>query len=107
MKGFQVTFFTQHDHRHHGKPIANWLVHLAKEMKLPGATMIAGSEGFGQHRRMHLAHFFRLSEQPLEVQIALTEEQFNRLFDRLKAEGVKLFYVKSPVEFGSLGGDAK
>jgi len=107
MKGFQVTFFTQHDHRHHDKPIANWLVHLAKEMKLPGATMIAGSEGFGQHRRMHLAHFFRSSEQPLEVQIALTEEQFNRLFDRLKAEGVKLFYVKSPVEFGSLGGDAK
>ena len=106
MNGYQITFFTQQDKRHHGKPLADWLVHLAKEMKLPGATLIAGSEGFGHHRRIHSAHFFELADQPLEIQMALSKEDAERLFARLKEEGVHLFYVKTPVEFGILGEDA-
>ncbi|HYA75998.1 MAG TPA: DUF190 domain-containing protein, partial [Burkholderiaceae bacterium] len=47
MNGYQITFFTQQDRRHHGKPLADWLVHLAKDMDLRGATLIAASEGFG------------------------------------------------------------
>jgi PII-like signaling protein len=106
MNGYQITFFTQQDKRHHGKPLADWLVHLAKEMGLPGATLIAGSEGFGHHRRIHSAHFFELADQPLEIQMAVSKEDAERLFARLKAEGVHLFYVKTPVEFGILGEDA-
>ncbi len=103
MKGYQITFFTQQDRRHHGRSLGDWLVDLAQEMKLPGATLIAGSEGFGQHRHIHSAHFFELSDQPQEVQLAVSEEDADRLFARLKAEGVHLFYVKSPVKFGTLG----
>jgi len=103
MKGYQITFFTQQDRRHHGQSLADWLVDLAREMKLPGATLIAGSEGFGQHRRIHSAHFFELADQPQEIQLAVSEEDAERLFARLKAEGVQLFYVKSPVEFGTIG----
>ena len=32
-----------------------------------------------------------------------TSEEAIRLFDRLEKEGVHLFYVKTPVEFGVLG----
>ncbi len=103
MEGYQITFFTQQDKHHHGKPLADWLVHLAQEMGLPGATLIAGSEGFGHHHRIHSAHFFELADQPQEVQLAVSEEDADRLFARLKAEGVHLFYVKSPVKFGTLG----
>lgn len=103
MKGYQITFFTQQDKRHHGKPLGDWLVQLAKEMGLPGATLIAGSEGFGHHRRVHSAHFFELADQPQEVQIAVSEEDTERLFARLKTEGVHVFYVKSAVEFGTIG----
>ena len=103
MNGYQITFFTQQDKRHHGKPLADWLVHLAQEMGLRGATLIAGSEGFGHHGRIHSAHFFELADQPLEVLMAVTAEEAARLFERLKAEGVHLFYVKTPVEFGILG----
>jgi hypothetical protein len=35
--------------------------------------------------------------------MALTAEQAERLFARLKQEGVHLFYVKTPVEFGVIG----
>ena len=35
--------------------------------------------------------------------MALSEDETRRLFDRLKAEGVHLFYVKMAVEFGHAG----
>jgi len=105
MNGYQITFFTQQDKRHHGKPLADWLLHLAQEMGLRGATLIQGSEGYGQHGRIHSAHFFELADQPLEVLMAVTEEELQRLFERLKAERVHLFYVKTPVKFGVLGED--
>lgn len=104
MNGYQVTFFTQQDHRHKGKPMGDWLVHLAKELGLRGATLMAAGEGFGHHGRIHSAHFFELTDQPLEVVMALSAEETDRLFERLKAEGVSVFYVKTAVEFGTLGG---
>jgi PII-like signaling protein len=103
MQGFQITFFTQQDHRHKGKPVADWLVHLAQELGLRGATLIVGGEGFGHHGRIHSARFFELADQPQEVVMAATADEADRLFDRLKDEGVHLFYVKTPVEFGVLG----
>jgi PII-like signaling protein len=103
MNGYQITFFTQQDKRHHGQPIGEWLLMLAREMELPGATLVAGSEGFGYHRRIHSAHFFELADQPQEVQMAVNREDAERLFERLRQEGVHLFYVKTPVEFGVLG----
>jgi len=101
--GYQITFFTQQDVRHKGKPVGDWLVHLTQELGLPGATLFAGGEGFGHHHRVHSAHFFELADQPIEVVIAVTTEQCERLFERLRAEGVHLFYVKTAVQFGVLG----
>jgi hypothetical protein len=40
---------------------------------------------------------------PQEIVIIVTEEESNILFDYLEKEGVQLFYVKKPVEFGTLG----
>jgi PII-like signaling protein len=103
MNGYQITFFTQQDKRHHGKALADWLVHVAQEMGLRGATLVAASEGFGHHGRMHAAHFFELADQPLEVTMALTDDEAERLFGRLREENVHVFYVKTAVEFGTLG----
>ncbi|MBN9425037.1 MAG: DUF190 domain-containing protein [Burkholderiales bacterium] len=103
MNGYQITFFTQQDRRHAGKPLADWLVHLAAELGLRGATLIPGSEGVGHDHRFHSAHFFELTDQPLTVLMAVTTDEAERLFQRLRDEGVHLFYVKVPVEFGSMG----
>jgi len=103
MNGYQITFFTHQDKRHQGKPLADWLVQLARELGLRGATLIPGGEGFGHHRRLHSAHFFELADQPVEVLVAVTEEEAERLFARLGEEKVHLFYVKTAVEFGVLG----
>ena len=103
MQGYQLTFFTQQDHQHCGKPLAHWLVEEARAMGVGGATLVAASEGFGHHRRIHSAHFIELADQPLEVVMAVTAEEVDRLFTKLRAEKVKLFYTKSPVEFGTTG----
>jgi len=103
MNGYQISFFTQQDRRHHGRPLAEWLLHLAKEMNLRGATLLAASEGVGHRGRLHSGHFFELADQPVEVLMALTQEEAERLFERLRSEGVEVFYVKTAVEFGMLG----
>jgi PII-like signaling protein len=105
MQGYQLTFFTQQDHRHRGQSLAHWLVEEARAMGIGGATVIAASEGFGHHRRIHSAFFIELTDQPLEVVMAVTTEEVDRLFAKLKAEQVKLFYTKTPVEFGTTGGE--
>jgi PII-like signaling protein len=103
MNGYQITFFSHQDRRFKGKQIGDWLLQLVKELGLRGASLHAGGESFARGGRMHSAHFFELADQPIEVLVAVTTEEATRLFERLKAEGVHLFYVKTPVEFGVLG----
>ena len=103
MNGYQLTFFTQQDRRHHGQSLGHWLVEAAQKMGIRGATLIAAAEGFGHRGRFHSAHFFELADQPLEVVMAVTEDESNRLFEKLREERVKLFYIKALIEFGALG----
>ncbi len=103
MRGYQLTFFTQQDRTHGGKPLAHWLVEAARAIGIGGATLIGASEGFGHHRRIHSAHFIELADQPVEVVMAVTADEAERLFARLKEERVRVFYSKMPVEFGTTG----
>lgn len=100
MKGYQITLFTQQDRQHHGRPLADWLLHLARELGLRGATVIPAAEGFGRDGRVHSAHFFDLAEQPLELLLVVSEAEADALFARLRAEKLHVFYVRTPVEFG-------
>ncbi|MGE5616859.1 MAG: DUF190 domain-containing protein [Bacillota bacterium] len=100
MNGYQISFFTVQDHLHKGKPVGDWLVQLAKEMRLSGATLIGAAEGFGHHRKVHSIHFIELADQPIEIVMIVTAEECDRLMERLDREGVKLFYAKAAVEFG-------
>jgi len=103
MNGYQITFFTRQDRRHGGRPLAEWLLHLAAELGLQGATLIPASEGIGHDHRLHSARFFELAEQPQAVMMTLTTEETDGLFQRLRTENVHLFYTRTPVEFGSIG----
>nr|WP_274610354.1 DUF190 domain-containing protein [Pseudomonas sp. TH31] len=98
-----VIFFTQQNRRHHGKMLGEWVVDLAKELGLRGATLTTGIEGFGHTGRLHSSHLFELADQPMEIRLAITEEESVRLFQRLEAEDISLFYIKAPIEFGTVG----
>lgn len=103
MQGYQITFFTQQDRRHDGMPLGKWILQQARALGVGGGTLIAAAEGFGHNGRFHSAHFFELADQPVEVILALGENEANKLFARLREARVKVFYVKTPVEFGEIG----
>lgn len=103
MQGYQLTFFTTHDRRHGGLPLGEWLLQEARKLGIGGATLLAASEGFGHDRKLHSAHFIELADQPVEVMMALGEADAERLFQRLRDERVRVFYVKTPIEFGVTG----
>ncbi|KTB72201.1 hypothetical protein AO067_08125 [Pseudomonas viridiflava ICMP 13104] len=93
MKAFLVTFFTQQNRRYQGKMLGDWVVDLAKEMGLRGATLSTGIEGFGHTGRLHSSHFFELADQPTEIRMAITEDESEQLFKRLELEDISLFYI--------------
>jgi len=103
MKGYQISFITEQNQRIEGKPATEWLLHLAKELACTGATTFAGVDGFGSDGRRHSAHFFELVDQPIEIMMAVTEQQATALFEKIKITEARLFYIKMPVEYGELG----
>jgi len=103
MQGYQLEFFMEQSKRRGHQPQYEWLLDLARKQGIAGATVLMGAMGFGHHSRMHSAHFFELADQPVLVTMVVREEEASALFAILEQENVQLFYVKMPVEFGSLG----
>ena len=50
-----------------------------------------------------MSDFIELTDQPVEVIMAVTAEEATLLFEKLRAERVKVFYTKMPIEFGTTG----
>lgn len=103
MQGYQLTFFTQQNRKHGGFPISEWLIREARSLGISGATLIAASEGFGRHGKLHAARFFEQTDQPQELTMAVTQPELQILFARLKDEDVQVFYTLVPVEYGMTG----
>jgi PII-like signaling protein len=78
------------------------MFHSILAISLGGATLTPAAEGFGRDRKLRSAHFFELADQPLEVTMAVSEADADRLFARLKEEKINIFF-KTPIEFGMTG----
>lgn len=107
MQGYQLTFFTQQDCKHGWLPLGEWLVQEARKLGIAGATMIAATEGFGHAGKLRSTHFVDLADQPIEVTMAVSEAEAERLFQRLHDEKISVFYVKTPIEYGRTGEDQR
>lgn len=103
MHGYQLTFFTQQTRLHGALTIAEWLIAEAKKLGISGVTVTAAQSGYGRDGKLHSAHFFELAEQPVEVTMAVAAEKSDLLFAKIAAERLKIFYVKTPIEFGVTG----
>lgn len=106
MRGVWLTFFVTERGKHKGELLHDWLLDKARHLGLHGGTALRATAGFGRHGRMHEETFFELApELPVEVGFVLTEEEAEKLLGAVRAEGLKLFYTRSPVEFGVTGED--
>jgi hypothetical protein len=47
--------------------------------------------------------FITEQNQPIEIMMAVAEQQAAALFEKIKTTEARLFYIKTPVEYGELG----
>lgn len=69
--------FTERD-RHHGKPLYEAIVEKCLELKIAGATVFRGLEGYGDTAEIHRSHILT-HDLPIVVQIVDSEESVQRL----------------------------
>lgn len=100
MLGWQLTFYTRQDRKHGPLSLAEWLMQQARNLNIRGATLIAAGQGLGRDHKIHAARFFELGDQPVQVQLVVSEDEADRLFATIESEDLHIFYVKIPIEFG-------
>jgi len=65
-------------HRFQGKPLYEAIVAKCRELKIAGATVIRGLEGYGESAEMHRPHLAR-HDQPIVISIVDTAGNLDRL----------------------------
>jgi hypothetical protein len=66
-----------------GKPLYEAIVDRCKELKIAGATVFRGLEGFGETAEIHRHHVIK-KDQPIVVTIVDTPENLGRLIPELE-----------------------
>jgi len=64
--------------RYHGKPLYEAIVEKCREMRIAGATVFRGLEGYGETAEMHRSHLIR-HDQPILISIVDSAENLARL----------------------------
>jgi len=70
--------------RYHGKPLYEAIVNRCKELKIAGATVFRGLEGYGATADIH-RHRLTRKDQPIVVTIVDTPENVERLIPKIEA----------------------
>ena len=69
--------------RHQGKPLYEAIVARCRELKIAGATVLRGVEGYGETAEMHKAHILH-PDRPIVILIVDTAENIGRLIPVLE-----------------------
>jgi PII-like signaling protein len=69
--------------RYKGKPLYEAIVNRCLELKIAGATVLRGLEGFGETAEIHRHHLIR-KDQPIVVTIVDTAENLARLIPEVE-----------------------
>ena len=102
--------FVGEDDRHGGRPLYAAIVERALEMKMAGATVLPGPEGFGQSR--HIRSELSVDagpRQPMVVEIVDTEEQIERFLpvvDGMVESGLVTLEKVRAIRYGPPSGRA-
>ena len=69
--------------QYNGRPLYEAIVNRCKELKIAGATVFRGLEGYGETAEMHRHHLIR-KDQPIVVTIVDTPENLGRLIPEVE-----------------------
>jgi len=105
MKGTLLRFYVHENRRHRHLLLYEWLLEQAKQMGIHGGSAFRAIAGFGRHGVLHEERFFELAgDLTVEIDFAVSDDEAQRLIERLRAESISIFYVRIPIEFGVIAG---
>ncbi len=105
-RGVQLQFYFPEGARHHHHLLHEWLLEAARGCGIKGGSVFRAIAGFGRHGRMHYGHFFEeAGKLPVEVRLVTTADLAERMIERVRAERVQVFFVRSEVEFSWIPDD--
>ncbi|HEY7888421.1 MAG TPA: DUF190 domain-containing protein [Steroidobacteraceae bacterium] len=106
MQGSLFRFYVHEGHRHHGRPVWEWLLEEGNKLGIRGGSAFKAMAGFGRHHLLHEARFFELAGTlTVEVEFIVTTEEAQELLELLQREQVRLFYAHTPASFGVINPD--
>src|SRR6266550_2499831 len=69
--------------RHSGKPLHEAVIERCRELKIAGATVFRGLQGFGESAEMHRPHLLG-HDQPIVITIVDSAENVQRLIPAIE-----------------------
>ena len=102
--GSQLTVYTSRKDKKGHKSAVSWIIEAARAQGAFGVTVLEGYEGLDAHGKLHAAHFFDLADEPAVVLIVADDPSIDALLVTLGQGGVELFYTRSSIDYGRLGG---
>ena len=98
MNGTLLRFYVHENRRHHHVLLYDWLLEEAKKLGIRGGSAFRAIAGFGRQ-----GIFFELAgDVTVEVELAVSDDEADRMMARIRDEGIAVFYVRIPVEFGAI-----
>jgi len=105
MKGTCLKFYVHEHRKHRGILLYEWLLERARKMGIHGGSAFRAIAGFGRHGVLHEDHFFELAGNlPVEVAFLVSDEEAERLLKLIEQEKVRVFYARTPAEYGMIVG---
>lgn len=99
----KLTFYVSEKQNHAGVLFYEWLLKEARELGVHGGSVFRAIAGFGRHGRLNEDTFFELAgELAVKVEFILDDKLADQLLQRVKAQGVHVFYTRHAVEAGIL-----
>jgi uncharacterized protein len=75
-------------------------------MGIHGGSAFRAIAGYGRHGVLHEERFFELAgDLTVEIDFAVSDDDAQRLIDCIRAESISIFYVRVPMESGTIEGN--
>jgi PII-like signaling protein len=101
MQGSFLRFYVHEGQRHQRRLVWEWLLEEANGLGIRGGSAFRAIAGFGRHHVLHESTFFELAGTlTVEVEFIVSDEEAQRLLQRVHAAGIRLFYACVPALFG-------
>jgi PII-like signaling protein len=106
MNGTLLRFYVHENRKHRHRLLYEWLLEQARALGIQGGSAFRAIAGFGRHGVLHEEHFFELAgDLTVEIDFAVSDDEAQRLLERIRAENISIFYVRLPIEYAVIEGD--